>query len=382
MVLTKSGTAVAVSGAGFLAAGVLANYPEFVSFGLTCAGVVVLAVLWTLVPARITAVRDVRPDGVSVGFPAHAVLTVRNIGRRRSPPLLARERCAGYEFSVRLPGLAPGGSGEVVYRLPTDRRGRFTIEPLSVGRVDPLRLRYAQHWHGSSSVFYVRPTVHDVAPLPVQAGREGEGRTSGSAPRGGVAFHSLRPYEWGDDRRLIHWLSSARTGTLLVRHNVVVDDPRQVIVLNTCVDSYDGELFEEAVRVAASLCVAANRSGFPLELWTTNGQAVRAEAAAGEVFAVLNLLAAVQRSQDDVGLAALMRLVPASDHTALGVVTGRVSLPDLALLSSLRPRFLSVSIACLTRDRDSTARGRSDLSWITSATSADFAVAWNALMRR
>jgi uncharacterized protein (DUF58 family) len=382
MVLTRSGAAVAVSGVGFLAVGVLANYPEFVSFGLAGAGVVVLAVVWTLVPARITATRDVRPGGVPVGLPAHAVVTVRNIGRRRSPSLLARERCAGYEFSVRLPGLAPGGSGEVVYRLPTDRRGRFTIEPLSVGRVAPLRLRYARHWHGSSSVFYVRPTVHDVAPLPVQAGREGEGRTSGSAPRGGVAFHSLRPYEWGDDRRLIHWLSSARAGTLLVRHNVVVDDPRQVVVLNTCAGSYDGEMFEEAVRVAASLCVAANRCGFPLELWTTNGQTVRAEAAAGEVFAALNLLAAVQPAEDDPGLAGLMRLVPASDHTALGVVTGRVSLQDLALLSSIWPRFVSVSIACLTRDRDSAALGRSDLRWVTAATSTDFAAAWNALMRR
>src|SRR5262249_33745312 len=88
---------------------------------------------------------------------------------------------------------------------------------------------------------------------------------------GGAAFYGLRPYLPGDDSRLIHWPATARTGQPIVRHTSVPDAPAFLVVLDNTKDRYPGALCEEAVRVAASLCVAAVQSGTATSLRTTDG---------------------------------------------------------------------------------------------------------------
>ena len=77
-----------------------------------------------------------------------------------------------------------------------------------------------------------------LAPLPVGFAKDLEGPTSDASPAGDVAFHALREYELGDDHRHIHWMSSARTGTLMVRHYVDNRRPNLTVVVDTEIDSY------------------------------------------------------------------------------------------------------------------------------------------------
>src|SRR5262249_61654630 len=55
------------------------------------------------------------------------------------------------------------------------------------------------------------------APPPLLRQTGGRGASAPRRRGRGSDLHNLREYLWGDDPRLVHWRSSAKTGTLTVR---------------------------------------------------------------------------------------------------------------------------------------------------------------------
>lgn len=381
---TRSGVVVAVCAAVLLVAGWLADYPELVLLGFAGLLALLAAAAWMLARPNLTAVREIRPQRVRLGEEALGVLTVRNDSGRRSPPISAGEAfdgAAGRTIDIAVPSLAGHESYETTYLLPTRHRGRFRVGPLTIGHSDPLRLMRIGRQFADWSTLYVHPRVLAVEPVPTGQTRDMDGPTSSSSPRGGIAFHSLREYEPGDDWRLIHWKSSARLDNLMVRHNVVPNEPRLMVVLDTSAAPYSDRSFEEAVSAAASLCVAATSGGFPLELRTTSGLRTAADRGTSPERA-LDLLAEVTRSDTDAGLAALPDMTPADEGVSLGVVTGEADHSLLAVLPSVRTRFLMVS---LVQFADKFSGPPAILRGIVAVHVRDgdeFARAWNQLVRR
>jgi uncharacterized protein (DUF58 family) len=381
-VLTGSGKAVALAGPLLLAVGAAVHWQELMALGVGCLLALAASLWWLLRRPELVATREITPPRVREGERAVAVLSLLNAGAHRTPPMLATERVGRGRVGVRLPSLPRGGSTTVTYDLPTDQRGLHLVGPLTLARSDPLRLVLVARDHGTRSVLAVHPRVHAVEPVPTGRARDMDGPTSLASPQGGIAFHSLRDYVPGDDLRLIHWRSTARTGHLMVRHNVVPNEPRMMVVLDTSASPYTRESFEDAVRVAASLCVAAFEAGFPLRFATTGGVSALCERGTDAGAAVLDLLAGVEASLDDPGLPALVNMVPDDDGVSLGVVTGQPGGGELRAVTAVRNRFDMVSLVQVGELYDRAPTAVAGAYVVNCRTSEDFARVWNGGVRR
>ncbi|MBP2329907.1 uncharacterized protein (DUF58 family) [Kibdelosporangium banguiense] len=378
---TKSGVAVAVAAVVLLALGWLADYPELIALGFAGLAALLMAAAWMTLRPDLSAVREVRPQRVSEGEKAMGVITLTNESKRRSPPILATEQMANRQVQVPIPSLAGHGEHTTTYYLPTNRRGIFQVGPMSIGHTDPLRLMRVGQVFSAFSTLYVHPRLLNVEPVPTGQTRDMDGPTSSYAPQGGVAFHSLREYVPGDDWRLIHWKSTARIGQMMVRHNVVPNQPRLMVVLDTNSLGYSEESFEAAVSAAASLSIAAIRGGFPLELRTTGGAVAASDRAYDGAVPALDLLAAAQATRDDPGLAALPGMVSIDDSVALGVVTGTPDPRILSVLPTVRRHFLMLSLIQFSSQYNAPPTPLNGVVSLTVRSAEEFADAWNKLVR-
>jgi len=380
-VLTRYGRQLGGLAAGLILVGWVAGYLPLIMIGAACAAVLGIAALWMLSRPRLTAEREIRPNRVVEGNPATGILTVTNRARRRSPSMVVLEHFGDTVVPVTIPSLSRGGNHTRPYRLPTERRGVFQVGPLTISRSDPFQLMRVGQQQRSHETLWVHPLTHDIPPFPNGRTRDLEGPTSGEAPQGGIAFHTLREYVTGDDLRLIHWKSSAKTGALMVRHNVDTYQPRSLVVLDVHDKVYTDDGFEHAVRVVSSLMVASIRNNFPVRLRTTAGLVIGSEGG-GRLERILDQLAGLT-PEPDASLASMSRQVSAErGGYSLAVVTGQATARDLAVVGPLRGRFQNITIGRVGVQGRGSVHELPGAVLINAATSTEFAQAWGKRVRR
>ncbi len=377
--LTNAGKTFLVVGIIAVVAGIAGGYVTLLALGLAFLAAVIIGRIWILRRPRVEASRVVLPERTRVGRAARSNLTISNSGRRRTSGGLALERFGESQLPIEVPSLEPGESVIIETDLPTDERGVFRVGPLDVTRADPFGLVRSGDPDEEITNLYVHPQIHQLEPFPSGIARDLEGPEIGKALEGGVTFHTLRDYVHGDDLRQVHWRSSARSGKLMVRHNVDTHQPRSLVVLDNRATSHSAESFEDAVRAAASIIAASMSRGFDFRFVTTDGDVLNQQVPAAKImdkFAEVGLsfIGSIEKTLDEVQANI--------GGVSLTVVTGVIPANELELLRQFRDRFDVITVAQFTSGAQNWERGSPDATLITAADSADFANAWNQVTRR
>lgn len=259
-VITALGWAVLLAGVIAWIGGALAGWDEALVIAAGCLVTLLLAGAFTIGRAVVDVSVTLRPERVVVGNPAAGQVSITNTARRRLLPLRL-ELTVGYATAMfDLPSLGHGQRHEELFVVPTHRRAVIEVGPATTVRGDPIGLlRNSVEWAGVKELF-VHPRISLLESLGAGFLRDLEGNTTNDISMSDLAFHTLRDYEPGDDRRYVHWRSTARTGRLLVRQFVDTRRSHVTVVVDGRQSSYRTEDdFETAISVAGSLAVRALR---------------------------------------------------------------------------------------------------------------------------
>ncbi|GAA1802909.1 DUF58 domain-containing protein [Agromyces neolithicus] len=233
---------------------------EIIAIGWGLAVLVSVAALW-LIGRGAGEIRLLVPiPRVVVGEPAFARLVAANPGRRRFSGVQLELPVGARVIERVLPRLARGTAFDEQIAIPTDRRGIVSIGPARTVRADPIGLMRREIVWSDTAELRVHPRTVSITALSTGFIRDLEGFPTRDLTSSDIAFHALREYVPGDDRRFIHWRSSAKTGTFMVRQFEESRRSRLMILLDLEPGAYaDDAEFELAVGAAASVGARAIR---------------------------------------------------------------------------------------------------------------------------
>lgn len=321
--LTRSGLGASVTAVALLGLGLWWNYEELVIGGVAIAAVVLAAIWVSQRPLRASVDRRVGAVRVPRGDPIHLAYRVRNPNRFRTSRATVIDRCDGEECRVRIDPVRSDRASDFFGTIPTTRRGVFPIGPFAIERVDPFWLAVGTRRDSAVSHITVHPKVYQlIGPQGAVRVVDSEAplRRASSDPMSG--FVSMREYVPGDDPRLIHWPTTARTGSLMIRENVEVRRPEFTVVVDTADAAADESDFEEIVDVAATLAAHAIRSGLDVVVRSTSSTHPGQSTPLLDEGSVLDYLTPVRQSDPADLLSVAQLFVQGIGQSSMVLITG------------------------------------------------------------
>ncbi|BDZ41263.1 hypothetical protein GCM10025865_05620 [Paraoerskovia sediminicola] len=278
---------------------------------------------------------DLATRRVTVGDRALGGLLVRNTSSRTALPSAMEVSVGRGVASFPVPRLRSGAVHEDVFRVPTSRRAVIDVGPVRSVRSDPLGLLRREVVWNEPEQLVVHPRTAGLAGSSVGSLHDLEGRASRDLSDSDVSFHALRDYVPGDDRRHIHWRSTARTGQLVVRQFEETRRSQLAVVLSTREEDYaSDDEFELAVSTTGSYGLQAIREDRRVHVLTQGGN-LRGDSRTR----LLDDLAGVERSPSRTTLADIARARRGELDAASVVVLVAGSVPSPADLRAASVRL-------------------------------------------
>ena len=407
--LSARGVGLGTAGLVFGGLGVGLATPILVYCGVFMLSTFVVSCVWMLLSVNTFvsrfpyARREVTPHPLTAGVPGTVSVTIQSDGSRSgrwrrtvTQALDIREQAAS-ELTGGMGTKASVARTEntltLTYSLMPVKRGRWPLGPALVHTADPFGVLWADTAVGEAELIPVWPTVVDLSGTA--------GALMGHADRIVLGARtpspddaSLRDYREGDDMRRVHWKSSARRGTMLVRSDeragrrpatVLLDLPREPHAL------------EWSISAAASVALSVLGSGHPVRMLGAgiNPDAVRHLGEQGSAASRSTLLnQTVDLVSPPSAAAATNNVVRAArqmrhDATHGEVIVGVLEPLEREALDALVPIGDTGRAWALVRTSDETAETAKDTAralrrsgWrvATVTTSSDLATVWTSLL--
>ena len=266
-VITRTGWGVLAAAIGCWVVSRVTGWAEFAVVSLALLTTLVVSTVFLIGRSSYRVVVELETERVTVGQSATGRVVVINTGSHRLLPARLELPIGDGVGVLAVPGLAAGHSHELLFQVPTDHRAVIAVGPTRSVRGDAFGLlRRVVRWN-ETEVIYVHPVTVPLRGSSSGAIRDLDGRVTRDLSNSDISLHALRDYVVGDDHRYIHWKSSAKSGSLLVRQFEETRRSHLLIALPLQRNGYaEPDEFELAVSVVASLAVQTFRDRHQLSV--------------------------------------------------------------------------------------------------------------------
>ena len=326
--------------AGFVGA-ILAGWAEAFALFVACLSLLIIAIILVAAPSPYRVFLRLAQERVVAGQTALGEIRVINDAARRGGSEVIELPIGTGVAEFVIPGVSSHETWDEFFSVLTRRRGVIEIGPARTVRSDGLGLlRRVRSWDNPVTLYVHPRTVR----IPFEATGfqvDVEGVVTAKLSSSDVSFHALRDYEPGDDRRAVHWQSTARLGRLIVRQYEETHRSHHLIVLDTSRSSWDRDSFEDGVSVAASLALAGISASR-----TVSFAAGKTWVPATNAGAMLDALSSLPMSgRDDITALARRAYAarPAASYVSI-VAPPSVSDAEAAHLAQVTPRDVTVQV--------------------------------------
>ncbi len=270
--ITQRGLGLAAVGTLVTVTGVLLGVPTLTRVGLLLLAVVTFGLVVLTLQVRTVArgglrfLRRVLPHPVTVGDSAVVEVELSSTGTAHRLDRLDIAEQAARELSgssgLRARVHRTRGTLRLTYQIHPAHRGRWSIGPLQVQRMDLFGVARWAGPLGEPMRVAVRPKVTTLD-MDTRSASTDVDRAAVGTRMPAADDASLRDYRPGDDLRRVHWRTSARRSELMVRQDE--RSARRPVSVLLDIPEEDG-VAEWSISVAASVGLALMRSGHRVRL--------------------------------------------------------------------------------------------------------------------
>lgn len=233
---------------------------------VVAAGVLGLVASGLLTRHRLAAASVARslPARTQVGETVGVEVTVRNTSNKRLPVMRVEDRFPAFaDVAVACESVRPGEEASVTLPCIAIRRGVFDGSDVTLRTAAPFGLVSTRKTLPVPSRIIVHPALVDVGsfPLPETAAQTADDALAVARAGHGEVFAGVRDYRPGDQRRWIHWRTTARTGRLAVREH---EEPARSPVVLVAAGLEAGPAADRVASAAASIGLHALKQGRPV----------------------------------------------------------------------------------------------------------------------
>lgn len=257
-VVTGLGWTVVIAGITAAIAGIRYDWWELITIACIVAVLIALSTVFLVGRTRYVTNLDLSRDRVVVGERAVGALQLSNPSTRAMLPVRVELPVGKGLASFQVPRLPGGATHEELFAIPTHRRAVLQVGPVTAVRGDPVGLFARTVTWSDPLDLFVHPRT-----VPMDGSSSGflqdlEGLPTTDLSSADISFHALREYVPGDDRRHVHWRTTAKTGQLVVKQYQETRRSHLAIALSMSRREYarDEEL-ELGISVAGSLGLQA-----------------------------------------------------------------------------------------------------------------------------